>query len=108
MARPAQPDLDAATERLWTEIEGRREELIHTVAELVRRPSLLGQEAAAQSYVAEHLRASGLETEVWDLDEDVKRLPNAGKVGCHSPAGQTWRVSVPARGRSLAHLERAH
>ena len=79
------PAFDRALQRLWSEIETRRDELVETVADLVRRPSLLGQEAAAQAYVADHLRASGLETEVWDLDDAVKSLPNAGDSGVPFP-----------------------
>jgi acetylornithine deacetylase len=71
----------AAVRRLWAAIEAREDELIALVAELVRRPSLLGQEAEAQRYVAEHLRASGLATEMWDLDEAITRLPEAGASG---------------------------
>lgn len=76
---------DAATEqaikRLWGEIERREDELIETVAELVRRPSLLGEEAEVQGYVADHLRDSGLDVSVWDLDESILDLPNAGDSG---------------------------
>ena len=101
------PALERTVERLWSEIETRRDELVDTVAELVRRPSLLGEEAAAQAYVADHLRASGLETEVWDLDDDVKALPNAGDSGVPFPgrpnvAGvQRGAGGVPSGSRSL-------
>ena len=64
-----------AIDRLWTEIDRREDELIETVAELVRRPSPLGAEAEAQEYVAQHLAESGLDVEVWDLDESIKTLP---------------------------------
>jgi acetylornithine deacetylase len=67
-----------ATTRLWAAIDERQDELIGTVAELVRRPSLLGQEADAQAFVARHLSDSGLEMESWDLDDSIKALPNAG------------------------------
>ncbi|MGI8477718.1 MAG: M20/M25/M40 family metallo-hydrolase, partial [Thermomicrobiales bacterium] len=73
--------LELAVARLWAGIETRRDELIGLDAELVRRPSLLGEEGPAQAYVADHLRASGMETEVWDLDESVRSLPNAGDSG---------------------------
>src|SRR4051794_457466 len=70
-----------AIERLWAEIERREDEIIETVSELVRRPSPLGAEAEAQGYVADHLRATGLNVDVWDLDEALKDLPNAGNSG---------------------------
>ena len=67
--------------RLDDAIEARRDELVAIVAELVRRPSLLGHEAPAQAYVADHLRSSGMETEVWDLDEALKQHPEGGESG---------------------------
>src|SRR5215210_2453884 len=74
-----------AIDGLWTEIDRREDELIETVAELVRRPSPLGAEAEAQSYVADHLAASGLTVDAWDLDDSVKALPNAGGSGVPFP-----------------------
>jgi acetylornithine deacetylase len=74
-----------AIDRLWAEIDRREDELSETVAELVRRPSPLGAEAEAQAYVAEHLTASGLDVDVWDLDESIKALPNAGDSGVPFP-----------------------
>ena len=41
-------DTTAAIDRLWSEIDRRQDELVETVAELVRRPSPLGEEAEAQ------------------------------------------------------------
>ena len=70
-----------AMQRLWTAIDNRQDELIETVAELVRRPSLLGQEADAQGFVTEHLSGSTMETESWELDDSIKSLPNAGDSG---------------------------
>lgn len=69
----------SATLRLWDAIEARQDELIQTVADLVRFPSVLGQEAGVQGYVAEHLTASGFATESWDLDDTIKQQPNAGE-----------------------------
>jgi acetylornithine deacetylase len=70
-----------AVAKLWEMIEQREDELIELVAELVRRPSELGQEGGAQAFVADQLRESGLSTDVWDLDADLLTLPNAGKSG---------------------------
>ena len=56
--------LESAVERLWMEIETRRDELVGVIANLVRRPSLLGEEGPAQAYVADYLRVSGMTTEV--------------------------------------------
>ncbi len=68
-------------QRLDAAIEARRDELVGIVAGLVRRPSLLGEEAQAQAYVADTLRSSCLETEVWELDEEIKQHPEAGESG---------------------------
>lgn len=72
---------NAATERLWKEIDARQDELVELVADLVRIPSLLGHEADAQEYVANYMRDSGMETDVWELDESLKELPEAGDSG---------------------------
>ena len=85
-----------AIERLWDEIDRREDELIETVAELVRRPSPLGAEAEAQAYVAEHLRQSGLDVTIWDLDDSVKGLPNGGDSGV--PFAGRPDVAAVARG----------
>lgn len=67
--------------RLEDEIESRGDELVSIVADLVRRPSMLGQEAEAQAYVADHLRGTGFEVESQDLDEGLKEHPEAGESG---------------------------
>lgn len=72
---------DEARAELFEAIEQRTDELIEIVAELVRRPSELGHEALVQEYVAEHLRGSDAQVEVWDLDDSVKNEPNAGNSG---------------------------
>ena len=91
------PLTERAVARLWAAIEARRDELVALVAELVRRPSLLGQEAAAQEFVADHLRASGLATEAWDLDEALVELPEAGRSGV--PFAGRPNVAGVLRGR---------
>ena len=68
-------------ERLWEAIETRRDELIALIAQLVRTPSVLGDEAAVQAIVAEHLRGSGLAVESWDLSDDTLQQENAGNSG---------------------------
>lgn len=70
-----------AIEQLWAEIDRRQEELLQTVVDLVRFPSVLGQEAGVQAYVADHLRATGLETDVWEMDDELTTRPNAGTSG---------------------------
>jgi acetylornithine deacetylase/succinyl-diaminopimelate desuccinylase-like protein len=84
-----------AIDRLWAEIDRREDELIETVAELVRRPSPLGAEAEAQSYVAEHLATSGLDVEVWDLDDTVKATSTSSRRSPSRP-GRTIRGRRPS------------
>ena len=91
------PRTERAVGRLGEAIEARQDELVGLVAELVRRPSLLGQEAAAQDFVADHLRASGLATEAWDLDESLVELPEAGRSGV--PFAGRPNVAGVLRGR---------
>ena len=75
------PPVSSAIAKIWELIEQRQDELVTLIAELVRRPSELGHEAEAQWFVANYLRASGLTTDVWDLDPGLLALPNAGDSG---------------------------
>jgi acetylornithine deacetylase len=70
-----------AIDRLWSEIDKRRDEFIELVQELVRFQSVLGQEAGIQQFVAGHMTLSGLETQTWDLDESLRHVPEAGDSG---------------------------
>lgn len=92
-------------ERLWEAIETRRDDLIALIAELVRTPSVLGEEAAVQAIVAEHLRGSGLAVESWDLSDDTLQQENAGNSGvpfANRPnVAGVRRGSGAAGGRSL-------
>ncbi|MFM9108883.1 MAG: ArgE/DapE family deacylase [Chloroflexota bacterium] len=70
-----------AVERLWAEIDRQSDAITQTIVDLVRIPSLLGDEAPVQEYVAGHLRDTGLATAVWDLDDAILTQPNAGNSG---------------------------
>lgn len=95
--------VQGAVERLWDAIDERYDDLTTTVAELVRRPSLLGQEADAQHYVADHWYSSGMAVDVWDLDDGVKALPNAGESGVpfSGRPNVTAKLAGKGGGRSL-------
>lgn len=88
---------------LWDAIAERNDELIEIVAELVRRPSELGQEALVQEYVADHLRGSEAAVEIWDLDESIHAQPNAGNSGVPFPGrpNVTGKVAGEGGGKSL-------
>jgi len=76
------------------------------LADLTRLPSLRGQEAPAQDFMAAAMRARGLGVDRWQIRvEDIRHLPGFSPVtvsyddawnvvGTHRPAG-------PAQGRSL-------
>ncbi len=72
---------DDLIDRIDRAIAEREHDLIGLVRDLVRIPSLLGQEAAVQEYVAGYLRQAGIEPDVWDLDEAIRDLPDAGASG---------------------------
>lgn len=96
------PRLDRAAAALFAELDRREDELLETVSDLVQRPSLLGEERPAQHYVAEHLRASGLETTVWELDPAIRALPNAGDSGVPFAGRPNVAGTLPGSGgRSL-------
>ncbi len=97
-----------AIDRLWAEIDRREDELIETVAELVKRPSPLGLEAEAQAYVADHLTQSGLAIEVWDLDDSVKSLPNAGDSGVPFPGRPNVAATQKGSGGGRSLIVQGH
>lgn len=52
-------------------VDERRDELVALVQELVRIPSLTGEEGEAQKAVAARMRGLDLDTEVWEPDAEV-------------------------------------
>lgn len=70
------------------------------LAELVRAPSTLGDELAAQQLVAEELRSIGLEPTLWDVDPHV---PGASPplIGYGGRPNVTARLAGTGGGRSL-------
>jgi acetylornithine deacetylase len=83
--------IETVRSRLLSAIEERADELIATVAELVREPSVLGNEAGVQQVVARHLTAAGMRVERYDLPDDTPQQPNGGHSG------------VPFAGRPNVH-----
>ncbi len=79
------PQTEAAVAALWAAIDARADELTALVGALVRCPSPLGRERAAQELVAQHLTASAMNVDVWDLEDTVKSLPDAGESGVPFP-----------------------
>lgn len=72
---------NAVTERLWAALDDRHDELVQLVADLVHFPSVLGEEAGIQEFIADYLRESGMNTDVWEIDESLKELNEAGDSG---------------------------
>src|SRR5689334_5596803 len=104
MAEP----LERAVARLWTALEARQDELIDLIADLVRRPSLLGHEGMAQAYVADYLRDSGMAPDVWDLDPSVRGLPNAGDSGVPFAGRPNVAGTLPGAGGGRSLILNGH
>src|SRR6476619_6966922 len=85
------PSIDSARSRLFSAIDSRTDELIATVSELVREPSVLGNEAGVQQVVARHLIDAGMRVETYDQPDDTPQQPNGGNSG------------VPFAGRPNVH-----
>src|SRR3954451_9755330 len=81
--------------RLLNAVRDRQDELIATIAELVRQPSVLGNEAGVQAIVARRLGESGMSVEQYDMPDDTPQQPNGGNSG------------VPFAGRPNVHGLRA-
>jgi acetylornithine deacetylase len=92
-----------ARRTLFEAIDQRTDELIDLVAELVKRPSELGNEAQVQEFVAEHLRGTTDDVEMWDLDDSILEQPNAGDSGVPFPGrpNVTGKIAGAGGGRSL-------
>ncbi len=97
--------------RIVAAVDGKREDLVGLIQELVRVPSVTGEEAAVQAVVAAHMRGAGLETDVWEPDP-AELAPYVDHVGLfESFAGRPNVVGTlrgHAGGRSLilnAHID---
>lgn len=100
--------LEQATAHLWAAIEDRQDELVSLVADLVHRPSPLGQEAAAQAYVAAHLDDSGLSVQSWDLDDEVRTLPEGGDSGVPFAGRPNVAGTLPGEGGGHSLILNGH
>jgi acetylornithine deacetylase len=97
--------------RIADSVERRRDELFELVRELVRVPSVTGDEGAVQAFVAERMGELGLAVDVWEPDA-AELAPYAEHVGAFaSLAGRpnvVGRLPGAGRGRSLilnAHID---
>ncbi len=99
---------NAATEKLWRAIEARQDELTALVADLVRIPSLLGDEAPAQGFVEGYLAASGLQAESWDIAEDLKQRDNAGDSGVPFAGRPNVAGTLPGAGGGHSLILNGH
>ncbi len=67
--------------RVFEEIEQKKEELIHTTSEFVKIPSLVGNETEAQNYIASKYKETGLRVESFEADlEEIKKHPAYIKI----------------------------
>lgn len=74
---PGRPE---RVQRITAAVEAKREDLVGLIQELVRVPSVTGEEAAVQAVVAAYMRGAGLETDVWEPDP-TELAPYADHVG---------------------------
>ena len=94
------------TQAIRDAVSALRTPAVQMLSALVAEPSLLGDEASAQSLMAQHFKQLGLRVDEFEIDLDKIRdhpgfspsiLPYAGRrnvVGVHQPSG-------PVRGKSL-------
>lgn len=62
--------------RVFDEIEKKREELAHTTSELVKIPSLIGEETEAQRYMESKYGEAGLRVETFEADlDEIRKHP---------------------------------
>ena len=109
------PTLDPATaDRILATVDGLRDRLVTTLQELVRAPSVTGDEGAVQAVVARRMGELGLAVDVWEPDPKLM-APHREAVGL--PESGSWagrpnvvgtRRGAGGGGRSLilnAHID---
>jgi len=55
-------------ERILEEVEAGREEIVRFLQDLIRIPSLPGEEGRGQAFIEQKLRAMGMDVDVWEPD----------------------------------------
>jgi len=55
-------------ERILGQVESRREEIVRFLQDLIRIPSLPGEEGRGQSFIEQKLRDMGMDVDVWEPD----------------------------------------
>jgi acetylornithine deacetylase len=70
-------DMDAGTQqKLITTVDQNRDKSIEFLRQMVAIPSVTGDEAAVQNFLAKHLAAMGLKVDMWETDwEELKKHP---------------------------------
>src|SRR4051812_25137910 len=91
-------DMSKARARLFDAISAREDELVDLIQRLVRERSVLGNEAGAQRVVADYLRQSGYQPDVWDLPDSTLDLPGAGLSGVPFAGRPNVAASRPGAG----------
>lgn len=101
-------EIAAAQTRLHAEIARREDELVDLIQRMVRCPSTLGNEAGVQQVVAEYMRESGIEPDIWELDERVLGLPGAGDSGVPFEGRPNVAAVYPGRGEGRSLILNGH
>jgi acetylornithine deacetylase len=96
---------EALCHRITGAVDRGFDEQTRVLADLVRIPSLRGQEASAQDFMSRLYRTHGLSVDRWKIEiDDIKHLPGFSPVSIsYDDAWNTvgaWRPSAP-KGRSL-------
>jgi acetylornithine deacetylase len=98
-------------QRVEDEIEASRDGLLGWLAELVRTPSVTGNEGTAQALVADALRSFDADVDIWELEvESLRTHPGFRPTGGPYPGrpNVVGRIAGSGGGRSLllnAHVD---
>ncbi|WP_028033877.1 ArgE/DapE family deacylase [Chelativorans sp. J32] len=67
---------DANRQKILDKVDASREEAIALLRDMVKIPSVTGDEAAIQKFMADYMRGIGLEVDIWETDwEELKKHP---------------------------------
>lgn len=67
---------DVNRQKILDKVDASRDEAIAFLQKMVTIPSVTGDEAAIQAYLADHMRGAGLEVDMWETDwDELKKHP---------------------------------
>jgi acetylornithine deacetylase len=95
-------------ERLFAAIAEREGELVDLIQRMVRCDSILGNEAGVQEVVADYIRGSGVEPDIWDIPNELLERRGAGNSGVPFAGRPNVAATYPGAGGGRSLILNGH